>query len=267
MSRQKESTARTLMVALIVCLVCSVFVASAAIALKPIQTQNRLLDRQRTLLAIAGLGTPEMSDTAVRRLYTERVSARVVDLQTGLFSDAHNPNTFDARRASRDPELSDELSSSQDLASIGRREQFSVVYLVKQDGQLQTLILPVRGAGAWGTIYGFIALQGDLNTVVGLGFYQHSETPGLGGEIDNPNWRALWHGKSLFDASGALAVQIIHGTVNPQSANARHQVDGLAGATLTSRSVHNLLHFWLGENGFGPLLTHLQRLNQPAGGA
>lgn len=108
-------------------------------------------------------------------------------------------------------------------------------------------------------LYGFMAVKGDLNTVVGLGFYQHGETPGLGGEVDNPKWKALWHGKTLFDGNGQLAVQIIKGSVDPTAANAQHQVDGLAGATLTSKGVDNLLHFWLGENGFGPFLMKLQK--------
>ncbi|MOA31350.1 Na(+)-translocating NADH-quinone reductase subunit C [compost metagenome] len=115
----------------------------------------------------------------------------------------------------------------------------------------------MRGYGLWSTLYGFLALKGDLNTVVGLGFYQHGETPGLGGEVDNPKWKALWNGKSLFDEQGQLAIQIIKGSVDAQSPNASHQVDGLAGATLTSKGVHNLLHFWLGENGFGPFLAKL----------
>lgn len=132
------------------------------------------------------------------------------------------------------------------------------MYLVEKDGALETLILPVRGYGLWSTLYGFVAVKGDLNTVVGFGFYQHGETPGLGGEVDNPKWKALWSGKTLFDEQGQLAVEIIKGSVDPQSAKATHQVDGLAGATLTSKGVNNLLHFWLGENGFGPLLANLK---------
>ena len=95
MSSQQESTVRTLMVALIVCLVCSVFVAGAAVALKPVQVENRLLDKQRSILAIAGLGEANMSAKAVKALYAERIKARVVDLQTGQFSDAQDAASFD----------------------------------------------------------------------------------------------------------------------------------------------------------------------------
>jgi Na+-transporting NADH:ubiquinone oxidoreductase subunit C len=95
--------------------------------------------------------------------------------------------------------------------------------------------------------------------VVGFGFYQHAETPGLGGEVDNPLWKGLWKGKTLFDGDGELAVEIIKGGIDPQSPKAEHQVDALAGATLTSNGVNNLLHFWLGENGFGPFLEKLNK--------
>lgn len=253
----KESTVRTLTVAVLVCLVCSVFVAGAAVALKPTQVENRQLDKQRSILAIAGLAQPGMTAQQIRSLFGERIQAKVVDLQNGTFTDAKNPATFDPLKAAKDPALSMELSGQQDIASIKRREQYTTVYMVEQGDQLETLILPVRGYGLWSTLYGFIAVKGDLNTVVGFGFYQHGETPGLGGEVDNPKWKALWSGKTLFDDNGALAVEIIKGSVDPQSDKAIHQVDGLAGATLTSKGVNNLLHFWLGENGFGPFLTKL----------
>ncbi|MES2818460.1 MAG: Na(+)-translocating NADH-quinone reductase subunit C [Pseudomonadota bacterium] len=256
---KQESTARTLIVALLVCLVCSVFVAGAAVALKPIQVENRVLDKQRSILAIAGLGGADLSAEQVKALYAERIRARVVDLESGRFSDAQDAASFDPLKAAKDPALSQALDGEQDIASIKRRERFSTVYLVENDGRLETLVLPVRGYGLWSTLYGFIAIKGDLNTVAGFGFYQHGETPGLGGEVDNPKWKGLWIGKTLFDEQGALAVEIIKGSVDPQSSKAQHQVDGLAGATLTSKGVHNLLHFWLGQDGFGAFLAHLNK--------
>ncbi len=179
MSSQQESTVRTLMVALIVCLVCSVFVAGAAVALKPVQVENRLLDKQRSILAIAGLGEAEMSAKAVKALYAERIKARVVDLQTGEFSDAQDAATFDPLKAAKDQALS-ALPGEQDIASIKRRERYSTVYMVETDGKLDTLILPIRGYGLWSTLYGFMAVKGDLNTVVGIGFLPAWRNPGSG---------------------------------------------------------------------------------------
>ncbi|TLX59444.1 Na(+)-translocating NADH-quinone reductase subunit C [Stutzerimonas nosocomialis] len=258
MSSQKESTARTLTVALLVCLVCSVFVAGAAVALKPTQVENRLLDKQRSILAIAGLSKPGMSANQIKELYQSTITARVVELESGTFSDAQDPETFDPLRAARDPSLSSPVPAEQDIASIKRLERYSTVYLIENDGELDTVILPVRGYGLWSTLYGFIALKGDLNTVVGMGFYQHGETPGLGGEVDNPRWTGQWPGKTIFDQNGDLAVQVVKGGVDPRSPNAEHQVDGLAGATLTSNGVNHLLHFWLGQDGFGPFIRNLR---------
>jgi Na+-transporting NADH:ubiquinone oxidoreductase subunit C len=258
MSSQKESTTRTLVVALLVCLVCSVFVAGAAVALRPTQLENRQLDKQRSILAIAGLGEAGMSAKQVKTLYGERIVAKLVDLQTGKFSDEFDPNSFDPLVAAKDPKLSQALPSEEDIASIKRRERYSVVYIVEENGELETLIVPVRGYGLWSTLYGFMAVKGDLNTVEGLGFYQHGETPGLGGEVDNPKWRSQWQGKELFNEDGELAIQVVKGGVDPQSPRADHQVDALAGATLTSNGVNNLLHFWLGEDGFGPFIANLR---------
>lgn len=258
MSSKKESITRTLIVALLVCLVCSVFVAGAAVALRPIQTENRLLDKQRSILSIAGLGDSSMSGDQVRQVFNERIQARLVDLETGKYSDAYDPITFDPLAASKDPELSKALTGNEDIASIKRLERYSTVYVVEDNGQLDTLIVPVRGYGLWSTMHGFIAVKGDLNTVAGFGFYEHGETPGLGGEIDNPNWRKLWLGKHLFDNNDKVAIRVVKGNVDESSANADHQVDGLAGATLTSNGVTHLVQFWLGENGFGSFIEHLR---------
>ncbi|HHW65790.1 MAG TPA: Na(+)-translocating NADH-quinone reductase subunit C [Rhodocyclaceae bacterium] len=255
---KKESTSRTLLVALAVSLVSSVFVAGAAVSLKPVQIENRQLDKQRSILSIAGLGEGRLSAREVKDLFASRISAKVVDLETGEFTDAHDPAVFDPLKAARDPALSDALPGEQDIAMIKRRERFTTVYMVEKDGALDTLILPIRGYGLWSTLHGFMAVKGDLNTVVGMGFYQHAETPGLGGEVDNPNWKAQWPGKELFDESGKPVIRIVKGGVDPASPDAKHQVDALAGATLTSNGVDRLIQFWLGEQGFGPLFARLR---------
>ena len=255
MSSKKESVARTLTVALLVCLVCSVVVSAAAVALKPVQTTNRLQDKQRNILQIAGLYDESRS---IEEQFSQ-ITPRLVDLRTGEFSDAQDPLTFDQQKASKDPDMSQQLTGEQDIASIRRRADYSTVYVVENtDGSIKTLILPIHGYGLWSTLYGFMALESDLQTVVGLGFYQHAETPGLGGEVANPNWKAQWQGKGVYDESGDVDISVVKGSVDPNSPKAEHQVDGLAGATLTSRGVESLVRFWLGEDGFGPFLDHLR---------
>lgn len=228
-------------------------------ALRPIQTENKVLDKQRSILAIAGLGDASLSASQVKELFDTRVKARVVDLETGKFTDQFDAESFDPLAASKDPALSKGLTSTEDIASIKRRENYSTVYLVEQDGKLDSVVIPVRGYGLWSTLHGFMALKGDLNTVAGFGFYQHSETPGLGGEVDNPKWVAQWLDKTVYDAQGRVALDIVKGNVDPSSPQAIHQVDGLAGATLTSNGVEHLLQYWLGESGFGQFIENLRR--------
>lgn len=252
MSSKKESVGRTIAVALAVCLVCSVVVSTAAVALKPVQITNQLLDKKRNILSIAGL----LEEGDVEAQF-EKVTARLVDLRTGEFSDEMDPLTYDQQKAAKDPAMSQRLEGSEDIASIRRREHYATVYMVEDASGIETMILPIHGYGLWSTLYGFIALEGDLKTVVGLGFYQHAETPGLGGEVDNPNWKQQWTGKVVYDEDGEVVVQVLKGSVDSSNPNAEHQVDGLAGATLTSRGVENLVRFWLGENGFGPFLDNL----------
>nr|MCS5558621.1 NADH:ubiquinone reductase (Na(+)-transporting) subunit C [Oceanospirillaceae bacterium] len=168
----------------------------------------------------------------------------------------HDAATYDMRKAAKDPAQARALTGDQDIASIRKQSLYSTVYLVEGEQGIERIILPIHGYGLWSTLYGFIALEGDLNTVVGLGFYEHAETPGLGGEVDNPKWKALWPGKKVFaQGSDVPAIGLIKGNA---PAGDLHKIDGLAGATLTSNGVTNLVKFWLGENGFATFLTKLK---------
>lgn len=251
-----DSIKKTIIVTLLLCIVCSVIVSAAAVLLRPAQVANKDLDFKRNILAAAGLLD---SGQSVEAIFNERIVTKVVDLETGKYTDEVDPASYDQRRASKDPSLSTNLSAEEDLAKISRRENFSVIYLVQENDQLDKIIIPVKGYGLWSTLYGFLALETDANTVVGLVFYEHAETPGLGGEVDNPNWRAKWVGKEVYDESGDVAISVIKGSVDAGSPQAIHQVDGLSGATLTGRGVHNMLHFWLGENGYKSFLANLKK--------
>lgn len=250
-----DSIKKTITVTLLLCIVCSVIVSAAAVLLRPAQVANKSADFKRNILSSAGLLEPGKN---VDTIFNERVVTRVVDLKTGKFTDAVDPVSYDQRRASKDPSLSTNLSADEDIAKISRREDYSVIYLIQdENNQLEKVILPIKGYGLWSTLYGFLALEADANTVAGLVFYEHAETPGLGGEVDNPIWKAKWAGKEVY-RDDDVAISIIKGTVDPQSSNAKYQVDGLSGATLTSRGVHNMLHFWLGDDGYKPFLTNLK---------
>ncbi|NIP14036.1 MAG: Na(+)-translocating NADH-quinone reductase subunit C [Pseudomonadales bacterium] len=254
MAMSNDDPRKAVVVALVLCLVCSVVVSTASVVLRPLQEANRALDRRVNILDVAGLLQPG-ADVDV---LFERFETRVVDLASGEFSDAVDPLLYDQRRAARDPDLGEELAADSDPANIGRRARLATVYLLREGGDIVRVILPVHGYGLWSTMYGFLALEGDLNTVVGLRFYEHAETPGLGAEVDNPLWRRRWEGKMVYDESGVPRIEVVKGSVDPASPDARHQVDGLAGSTLTGRGVTNLLRYWLGDDGFGRFIARLR---------
>ena len=242
-----DSTPKTILVAVTLCLVCSMIVASAAVNLRPMQDSNKLRDKQVNILQVAGLYKDGID---VRKVFAS-FDPRVVEMKTGKFSDAFDAQTFDYRAAASDPELSIELQD--DPALIGRQSRYTTVYLLKNsNGSLDKVILPIYGYGLWSTLYGFIALEENGNDIFGLQFYEHAETPGLGAEVDNPRWRKQWSGKKLRDENNTLLIQVTKGT-GPEM----HHIDGLAGATLTSRGVDNLVKFWVGEAGFAPFLRNL----------
>ena len=128
------------------------------------------------------------------------------------------------------------------------------VFLVMDGERIEQVILPIRGPGLWSTMYGYLAVANDGNTVRGLRFYDHAETPGLGDQVDKPFWRDQWPGKKLFDADGQPQIEVVKGPAPPGS---NYQIDGLAGATLTGRGVSQFVRHWIGDEGFGPFLRSL----------
>ena len=248
-----ESVTKTFTVALTLCIVCAVVVSGAAVSLRPAQEANKLLDLKTNILASAGL----LQEGVDVETQFEKISVRLVDLETGTYTNEIDADAYDQRKASADPALSTALSASEDIAKIKRRANFAKVYIVENAIGIEKVILPIKGYGLWSTLYGFIALESDLQTVAGIGFYEHTETPGLGGEVDNPKWKASWIGKSAYKGD-ALVLQVIKGKVDSARDGADSQIDGLAGATLTTKGVDNLVKYWLGDQGFKPFIENLK---------
>lgn len=245
---------KTLFIAILLCLICSVMVSTAAVYLRPIQDDNKKDDIKKNILAVTGMSN---QSGTVDEIFSQ-FEVKLVDLSTGTYADNNiDPVSYDQRAASADPQMSINIDDKDDIASIGRRANYAPVYILKEGDAIKQVVLPVHGYGLWSTLYGFLALEGDFNTVRGLRFYEQAETPGLGGEVDNPKWRAQWAGKKIFDADGNVEIRVIRGHVEPNTTNAEYKVDGLSGATLTSNGVTNLLQFWLGDQGFGPYLKKM----------
>ncbi len=245
-----DSPLKAVAVTLTVCLVGSILVSGSAVLLKPLQLANKERERVSRLSEIIA-GLPGDDGPAA-------LKAHVVDLAAGRPVDSLDAARFDQRGAARDPDQSIEIPPERDLAQIGRRSRFAVVYLVHRHDQLELIILPVHGRGFGSMLYGYLGLAADTRQVVGLTFYEHGETPGLGALIDSREWLKSWRGKQVWDPAGEALLGAADGAVDRGSPEADYLVDGLTGATWTSRGVTNLLRFWLGDDGFGPYLRTLR---------
>ncbi len=223
-----DSPAKTLGMALLVALLCSLVVSVTAVTLQPLQEANRLADRVARMFGMLdalGGGAPV---------------PRLVDLDTGAYAD-------------RDPGTSTPLPSDRDPARLGSREDVTTVFELRDGGRLEMVILPVRGSGYQSTLRGYLALRADLNTVAALTFYEQDETPGLGARVADDAWHALWSGKRIADDEGVLRIAVVRG-----AGAGVHEVDGITGATRTGIGVTTLLRFWLGADGYGPYLDRLR---------
>ncbi len=253
----QHSVAYTLLFAAAVCVLCAILVSSSAVSLSELQQTNARLDKMKNVLMAAGLAeaTERLSPEEIEERFRS-IKAVAVELETGLPAPDIDTATYDQRKAAVDPTTS--RIAPRNSAVIKRVPNHAVVYQVLNGtGDVQMLVLPIEGYGLWSTLYGFLALDADTKTIRGLTYYQHLETPGLGGEVDNPSWKALWPGRVALDEKGSPVISVIKGRAGSPKDDP-HRVDGLSGATITSRGVTYMLQFWLGEPGFGPYLKRFR---------
>lgn len=246
-----ESTAKTLGMAFAVSTVCALLVSAAAVMLRPLQEANRAAQQQTRLDEVV-TGLPGV-DAGVVPGGAGKMETLVVDLATGLKAPGVDPAKFDMRAAAAADESSTPIAADLDAARIGRRPNLARIHVLRNGQQLELVVLPIYGSGYQSTIHAFLALRGDLKTVASLKIVEHGETPGLGAKIEDPAWQALWPGKQLSDDSGQVRLSVVRGT-----GTTVHEVDGITGATRTGRGISNMLKFWLGENGYGPVLESLR---------
>jgi Na+-transporting NADH:ubiquinone oxidoreductase subunit C len=241
-----------------VCLVCSIFVAGAAVSLKERQEANIVLDRQKKVLIVSGLmkESDDLSADEIGERFEKSVTPMAVNLSTGAYNDAIDAATYDQRKAAKDPDQSSEVPAN--AAKVRRVPTVGLIYQVRSEaGTLDTIIVPIEGAGLWSTLYGYLALGPDTRTIKGITFYEHGETPGLGGEVDNPRWKSLWTDRLAFDERWVPKISVIKGRAGSPKEDP-YRVDGLSGATITSRGVDSLVKYWLGDSGFGPYLASVR---------
>ncbi len=255
-----DSTRYTVLFATAVSIVCALLVATAAVGLRERQDVNAQLYKQKNVLLAASLAQPgeALSTGEVLSIFERRIRVRAVDLKTGklVAENQFDAKAYDQRKARNDPALSRPVAAND--AQVARVPLRGTVYQVTApDGSIEQLVLPIEGMGMWGTVYGFLAIDRDGNTVRGLTFYEQKETPGLGGEISNPKWQALWVGRKAYDANWAPQLAVIKGQAGPPDKDP-HRVDGLSGATITSNGISRLMRFWLSADGYAPYLETLR---------
>ncbi len=250
----QHSVRQTLFFAFALCVVCAVLVSTIAVALRERQEQNKLLSQQKNVLEVAGLLVPgeRLSREEIQQRFTTNLKAHVVNLETGEFADGVDPLTYDQRRASTDPDTS--RLAPANPARVRRVPDYGLLYLIEKNGKVEGIILPIEGMGLWSTLYGYLALAPDSREIRGITFYEHAETAGLGGEVDNPRWKALWPGRLAFDELWEPKIAVKKGAAGPVDQDP-YYVDGLSGSTLTGNGVTHAIHFWLGDHGFGPYLA------------
>jgi Na+-transporting NADH:ubiquinone oxidoreductase subunit C len=255
---ERDSVKQIFVVTLALSVVCSLIISVAAVQLRPRQKANRINELRKNVLVAAGR-YEKGSDLAAA---FAKIETRLVDLETGTYTESQDPATYDQRSAPREPSQSIAIPTDRDYAGIGRREKLSLVYLARNDeGTLEQVILPFYGKGLFSTLYGFLSIDAtDFETVRGLTYYEHGETPGLGGEVDQPKWKALWAGKKLYNEKGEVAVHLVKAAAMapPDDPAANYEVDALSGATLTSNGVTDMIRYWFGPDGFQPFLDNLK---------
>ncbi|PTQ89754.1 Na(+)-translocating NADH-quinone reductase subunit C [Agitococcus lubricus] len=255
----KESTGKTLVVAGVLSVVCSIALAAAVTLLKPIQDENKALEKQRRILAAAQVLPEGEGDKARVAQEFSKFQRYLVNLETGAFRQVDLTDPYDQRKALKSTTSSIALTPEQDIAALRRRANEADIYVVRDAaGKVEKMVLPISGYGLWSTLYGYLVLKSDGNTIIGVTFVEHAETPGLGGEVDNPKWKALWVNKQVYTADGQAHFRVIKGNVDPAKPDAIHQVDGLSGATLTSNGVTNLVQFWMGDMGYKKFLSKVR---------
>lgn len=258
---KQDSTIRTFVVIGVLCLVCSLLVCISVVALKDLQEKAMNVDREKSILAAAQIA---FTDSDVSKTYADRIEARLLDLSTGEFVTDKDKlksilgdgsiDGYNFVSAAKLPDSSITIPADQDLAKIRTRAKYMPVYLVRSASGYSSIILPFYGQGLWSTMYGYLSVGTDGNTIRGVKYYSHGETPGLGAEIENPAFTALWVNKKLYDEAGNVAFK-----VSKKVENKDYEVDALSGATLTSNGVSTSVEYWANSNGYGPFLQKVKK--------
>lgn len=245
------STGYIFLFAAALCLVCSTMISVAAVSLRERQEFNQLLDRKKSVLLATRIidANESISAQRINELFGG-IRSVIIDVSTGEVLEDFDDAEYDFQTTPR-------MRVPSNPAKVQEIPTISQLFQVEDNGQVEMLVIPIYGQGLWSTMYGYLALDADTKTVRGITFYDHGETPGLGGEVDNPRWKNRWPGRKVFDENWNPRIEVIKGQAGPPDEDP-HRVDGLSGATITSRGVSNMIEFWLSDLAFGPYLEQFR---------
>jgi len=246
----KNSNQFTLLFAVAMCVILATALAATFHGLKASMDKNKLFDKNRNVLIAVGLYDPEReakSQADLEKLFADKVKAQVLKFTK---DDVRVPVKRKGREMEEEvrrvvlvektdnriedlPRLRRELRQQRD-----KDHEFGSIYLADTPNGT-VYCIPISGAGLWSILHGFLALKDDLNTVVGITFYQHGETPGLGGEVEKEWWQQDWKGKKILADGRLVSVTVLRGRGHPE--RGPHEVDGISGATITCNGVTRFL--------------------------
>lgn len=222
----------TLGYAAMVCFVCSILLSAFAMGLKPAQEKAALLDLNTKILSVFSLTEEGMSSQDVETRFADYVKEVVIDQSGKVYPDIEFGSLKDKDKCA--VLKTDRARNSEDCKLS--------LYQKVENGQVTAVAIPIVGKGLWSTLYGYMALEKDANTVAGITFYKHGETPGLGAEIDQKWFTDNFVGKKVLDASGSVyGVTVAKGKAEDSGLPAEHVVDGISGATITANGVTDLV--------------------------
>ena len=218
----------TIVFAAAVCIACSVALSATSSLLKARQDREVELDRKINVLKAFGAQLADeqgvrISGDAVEKIFAEHITEIVLDAASG--------------------EILPGVGSSQVPADELARKVKLPLYVWKDDGEITRYAFPISGKGLWSTIYGYLALDRDLSTVIGITFYRHGETPGLGAEISTDAFQSQFKGKKVFADGSLRRLEVVKGKVADRYPNGNdHAVDGISGASLTGKGINHFIN-------------------------
>jgi Na+-transporting NADH:ubiquinone oxidoreductase subunit C len=214
------------MYAAVMVIIAAAILSGAAIVLKKPQQKNVEIEKKSNILTSVNKGL-DAGNVADKTTYIETEYAKYITNSYVVNSkgDKVEGNAFTV-------DLHKELAKPEDQRNLP-------VFECRDDDGTIKYVLPVRGKGLWGPIWGYVALENDMNTVYGANFDHKGETPGLGAEINQKAFSEPFTGKKIFDESGKfVSVQVVKGGATPGD---MHGVDAISGGTITSKGLEDML--------------------------